>query len=262
MLIALMVNAKKGISASQISRDLGITYKSAWFSAMRVRCAMLDQATMLHGIIESDAMYVGGKPRHRYSSADNEANLSTVTTQKKRTKSKKVPVVGFVEREDLKRIVVKMFNNNPTSRELMSMLKRYVKEDGSKLMTDDAKEYKVLGKEIEHYSVNHSKGEYARKKGKLSVHTNTIEGFWSMFKNVLRGQYHVLSKKYLPFYLSEFAFKYNMRNNQDLSFIETIERAVNDPKCVTKYKPTKNPRTIAYRRKKKKASCGKEHRCF
>lgn len=261
MLIALMVNAKKGISASQISRDLGITYKSAWFSAMRVRCAMLDQATMLHGIIESDAMYVGGKPRHRYSGADNEANLSSVTLKKGRGVSKKIPVVGFVERENLQRIVVKMFNGNPNSEELMKMLKRYVKEDDAILMTDEAKEYKALGKEVQHLSVNHSAGEYVKGKGKTAIHTNTIEGFWSMFKNGLRGQYHVLSKKYLPFYLAEFAFKYNMRNNQGTTFMETIYNAVNDPKCAVNYQPKKYPRYLAYGPKKKKAPCGKEHGC-
>jgi transposase-like protein len=259
MLISLMVHAKKGISAKQISRDLDVTYKTAWFSAMRVRCAMLDQATMLHGIIESDAMYVGGKPRHRYSGAENEANLSTVSKRGKG--SKKVPVVGFVEREHLKRIVVKMFNGNPTSAELMKMLKKHVKESDAILMTDEAKEYKPLGKEVQHLSVNHSQGEYVKGKGANAIHTNTIEGFWAHFKNGLRGNYHALSKKYLPFYLAEFAFKYNTRNNTHSTFMETVYNAVNDPKCAVNYKPKKYPRYLAYGPKKKKKPCGKEHEC-
>lgn len=247
MLITLMINAKKGISAKQISRDLDITYKTAWYSAMRVRCAMLDQADMLSGIIESDAMYVGGKPRHRYATENNEAVLSQVSTKRGKG-TLKVPVVGFVERENMQRIVLKMFNNNPTSEELLKMLKRYVKEDNAILMTDEGSEFKKFGNSVQHLTVNHSKKEYARGM----IHTNTIEGFWSMFKNGLRGQYHVLSKKYLPFYLAEFAYKYNRRNNQKATFMETIEDALNDPKCAIDYKPKAHPRFLAYKPKRKK----------
>ena len=258
MLIALMVNAKKGISALQISRDLNITYKSAWYSAMRVRCAMLDQGEMLKGVIEADSMYVGGKPRHRNKEGDESAAILSTVTTKRGKGTKKVPVVGFVEREGAKRIVLKMFNNNPTSKELIEMLKKHVKEDETILMTDEAPEFKPVGRKVQkHESVNHREKEYVRG----AVHTNTIEGFWSMFKNGLRGQYHVLSKKYLPFYLAEFAFKYNMRNNQDLTFMETIERAVNDEKCTVKYKPKRNPRILAYGRRKKKRPCGKKSKC-
>lgn len=248
MLIALMVNAKKGISAKQISRDLDITYKSAWFSAMRVRCSMLDQGDMLKGVIEADSMYVGGKPRHRNNEHQENAAVLSVVTTKRGKGTKKVPVVGFVERDGTKRIVLKMYNNNPTSDELLKMLKRYVKEDKAILMTDEGSEFKRFKKQVEHHTVNHSQKEYVRGK----VHTNTIEGFWAQFKNGLRGQYHVLSKKYLPFYLAEFAFKYNLRNNQSTTFMETIENAVNDSKCVVKYKPKRNPQTLAYKSKTKK----------
>jgi transposase-like protein len=71
-LISMMLNARKGISAMQISRDLGITYKAAWYSAMRVRCCMLDQASMLEGIVEMDEVYIGGKPRYRYGKLPSE----------------------------------------------------------------------------------------------------------------------------------------------------------------------------------------------
>jgi hypothetical protein len=182
--------------------------------------------------------------------------LSVINTEKTRGKgTKKVPVVGFVERNKLKRIVLKMFNGNPSSEELLKMLKRYVKEDQAILMTDEGTEFAKFKKEVPHYTVNHSKKEYARGK----IHTNTIEGFWAMFKNGLRGQYHVLSQKYLPFYLAEFAYKYNHRQREKNTFMETIYNAVNDKKQVVKYKPKTYPRYIAYKQKKKKAPFRKKN---
>lgn len=259
LLIALMVNAKKGVSALQISRDLDVTYKTAWFSAMRVRCAMLDQAEMLEGVIEMDGAYIGGKPRHRYS-GDSEANLSTLVLEKSpRGKgTKKVPVFGMVEREGLKRVVVKIFNGNPNSGEMLKMLKEYAAKDNVTVMTDEGTEFAKIKKVAEHHRVNHSAKEYVRG----SVHTNTIEGFWSMFKNGLRGNYHVLSKKYLPFYLSEFAYKYNLRNNEKgTSFMDTLEKALQDEKCAVKYKPKKSPDVLAFKQKKKKRKNGVETGC-
>lgn len=252
MLVTIMLNARKGISAKQISRDLTITYKTAWFSAMRVRCAMLDQAYMLEGIVEMDEAYIGGKPRLR----NNQAGLSSLITDRDKPKrgrgTKKIPVVGIVERsEDGKtgRVVTKI-QEHLTSKEMLKLLKRYVKTDSAIMMTDEARFYKQFDKEVQHLSVNHSQKEYTRGV----VHTNTIEGFWSIVKNGIRGQYHVLSKKYLPFYLAEFAYKYNRRNEQNKAFSETINNAVVDAKCVVKYKPEKYPKFLAYQRKKQKAN--------
>ena len=252
-LIALMINAKKGISAMQISRDLGITYKSAWYSSMRVRCAMLDQAEMLNGIVEIDEAYVGGKPRHRYHSGDSSATLSTVTTKRGRG-TKKIPVVGIVERTGKKRVVTKIMEHL-TSADLLKMLKRYVNMTDVIVMSDEYKGYKKFDNYVQHLSVNHSKKEYVRDN---FIHTNTIEGFWSLVKNGIRGQYHVLSKKYLPFYLAEFAYKYNHRNEHDTTFKETIENAVTEPKCAVNYKPKAYPKFLAYKRRKKKGAVGKK----
>jgi transposase-like protein len=250
MLISLMLNARKGISAMQISRDLNITYKTAWYSSMRVRCAMLDQADMLEGIIEADEVYIGGKPRKRYiMGADNKATLSSLTTKRGRG-TKKIPVVGFVEREGQKRVVTKI-QDNLTSKDLLKMLKRYVKTDSAILMTDEYKGYRGFDKVVQHLTVNHSKKEYV----KGIINTNTIEGFWSIIKNGIRGQYHVLSRKYLPFYLAEFSYKYNRRNDSGKeTFNETISDAVNDEKPFINYKPKAYPKFLAYKRRKKKKS--------
>lgn len=248
MLISIMLDAKKGISSAQVSRNLDITYKTAWYSSMRVRCAMLDQGDMLEGIVEMDEVYIGGKPRYRYTNQDNKAVLSTVKSKRGRGTSK-IPVVGIVERDGDKRVVTKVAEDL-TSAKLLKMLKRYVKQDKSIVMTDEYKGYKQFDNVIQHLSVNHSKKEYV-KDG--IIHTNTIEGFWSIVKNGIRGQYHVLSKKYLPFYLAEFSYKYNHRNKKaKANFAETIETAVNEEKCEVNYKPKAYPKFLAYKRRKKK----------
>ena len=272
-LITIMLNARKGISAMNIMRDLGITYKTAWFSAMRVRCAMLDQVRMLEGIVEMDEAYFGGKPRRR-NTPDNVANLGyrgIGTDEWKKDKridkrqfnkgrgtENKVKVVGVVERGVEQGRVAFKVQDSLTGADLLKILKRYVKlkKGETTVMTDDFKSYKAFDKVINHYTVNHSKKQYVRyiKGIKDSIHTNTIEGVRSIIKNGIRGQYHVLSKKYLPFYLAEAAYKYNRRSpeKKKAAFRETIENAVTDEKCEVNYKPKLSPKFLAYGNKKKK----------
>lgn len=166
MLISLMLDARKGISAMNIHRNIGVTYKSAWYSAMRVRCAMLDQADMLEGIVEMDEVYIGGKPRHRNNKvADNVANLANVTEDvwksgKKKDKRQfnmgrgtesKVKVVGIVERGEKGRVVMKV-QDSLTGVDLLKILKRYVntKDKKTTVMTDDFRAYNAFDKII-HY---------------------------------------------------------------------------------------------------------------
>ena len=130
-------------------------------------------------------------------------------------------------------------------------------DDVEAVMTDDFKSYKAFDKVVDHFSVNHSEKQYVKYIEGIdhSIHTNTIEGVWSIIKNGIRGQYHVLSKKYLPFYLAEAAYKYNRRDAEGKrnAFDETITNAVNDEKCEVNYKPKAYPKFLAYRPKKKKA---------
>lgn len=262
--ITLMLNARKGISAMNIMRDVGITYKTAWYTAMRVRCAMLDQPTMLEGIVEMDEAYIGGKPRKR-NIPDHFANLGYVETDDwKKDKwrydkrvfnragngKNKVKVVGIVERgKDKGRVALKV-QDRLSGADMLRMLKRYVNINDATVMTDDFKAYKAFDKVLHHYTVNHSNKEYVRhlESIKDSIHTNTIEGVWSIIKNGIRGQYHVLSKKYLPFYLAEAAYKYNRRSKSEKNkaFTETIDNAVTDKKPVVNYKPKGDVRKIVY----------------
>lgn len=254
-LIFLMLNAKKGISAMQIHRDIGVTYKSAWYSAMRVRCAMLDWGEMLEGVVEMDESYVGGKPRKRNNqmgqTPENVANLSNVFDRsdnriKRGRGTKKIPIAGIIERKG--KVVAKVMDRL-TSKELVALLKKTVKTKDSTLMTDDYRAYKKMDELIERFVVNHSAKEYARG----AIHTNTIEGFWSIIKNGIKGQYHVISKKYLPFYLAEYCYRYNRRQlSPSEAFDETIDNAVVSEKCFEDYKPKGDVKRIVYPRRKKK----------
>lgn len=253
-LIFLMINAKMGISAKNISRDIGVTYKTAWYSAMRVRCAMLDWGEQLEGIVEMDETYVGGKPRKRNNqqgvTEENVADLSTVynldSPKVKRGRgTKKVPVAGIVERKG--KVVAKVMDNL-TSKELMKMLQRSVNVKNSTLMTDDFTSYKQMDAIIERFVINHSAKEYTRG----AIHTNTIEGFWSIIKGGIRGQYRVLSKKYLPFYLAEYCYRYNRRQlTTGESFNDVVEDSVDSEKKFNDYKPIGNVRRIVYPPKRK-----------
>lgn len=253
LLIAVMLNSKKGVSAMNLSRTVGVTYKTAWYSAMRVRCAMLDWGEELEGIVEMDETYVGGKPRKRnrpLPSSDNTADLSKIydrtdVSVKRGRGTKKVPVAGIVERKG--RVVAKVMSGL-TSKELLAMLKRSVKMKDTTLMTDDFRSYNAMDAEIERFVVKHSAKEYARG----AVHTNTIEGFWSIIKNGIKGSYTKISRAYLPFYLAEYTYRYNRRQlSPSEAFEETVGNAVESEKPFTGYKPVRDARKIAYPPKKR-----------
>ncbi len=236
MVIGLMLNAKKGIAAAQIMRDTGITYKTAWYAAMRVRCGMIDNCKSLQNIVEMDEAYVGGRPRKKQP-ASNKPTLINVVNKRGRG-TRKTPVVGIVERDG--DVVLKVIEKL-TSRNLVAMLKENVKTDNAILITDEFKSYKKMDDLIEHLVINHKK-EYS----KGIVHTNTIEGFWSIVKNSIRGQYIALSKKYLPFYLVQAQYVYNLRNDEGNLFEQYLINAVNHDQQMSYYKPVKDVKKIVY----------------
>jgi len=245
-LIYLMINSKMGVSSMELSRELGVMQSTAWFNAMKVRCAMLDQADFLEGIVEMDETYLGGKPRkYNQKVPDNKPYLSRVETKRGRG-TLKVPVVGIVARES-GQVATKVIGKL-TSRNLLAMFRQYVKEDKKAvLMTDEFASYKKFDEVVEHFTIDHQK---AFASG--IIHTNTVEGFWSILKNGIKGNYRAISKKYLPFYLAEYSYKYNKRKFKDLGFKKVIENAVEEEKCLVDYKPKGNVRKIAYGRKRKR----------
>lgn len=227
-IIGMMLNAKSSISAKEIERNVGVTYKTAYYTCMRVRIGMLTPETLLNGMIEMDESYFGGKARkHNKKIPDNEPTLSTATTKRGRG-TNKVSVVGMVQRKgNVKTKVIEKL----TKRNLLAMLKQNAKQDNSILITDSFKSYNELETYIDRLTVNHSK-EFSRGV----VHINTIEGFWSYVKNGIKGSFKAVSKKYLPLYLIEFEWKFNNRNFRGNEFEKFLKNALSQEKELEYYK--------------------------
>ena len=239
----LMINAKMGISASEIARNTGVKYQTAWFACHKIRCAMIDKEIRLEGLVEFDEAYIGGKRRKQTKENYNEANLSKITSKRGRGTSK-TPIVGAVEKKGS--VYVKIIEKL-TSRNLLAMLRERVNVEDSVVFTDDFKSYRKFDDEVEHITIKHSEGY-----GKGIKTINTIEGFWSILKNGIKGNYRAISKKYLPFYLVEFSYKYNQRHLQKNAFEKLLENAVKDEKCLVNYKPKGDSKEIVYKSRKTK----------
>jgi transposase-like protein len=198
--IHLVCSSKKGISAHQLHRMLGVTYKSAWFMAHRIRYAMTEMGMLpkLEGTVEIDETYVGGKIKGKGTKAAKDA---------------KVPVVSLVERKGR----VRSFQmERVTAKNLKPIVKENV-HGWSNVMTDDAAVYPfVLGRRVaSHDVIQHNTGVYVRHEGDRSIHTNTVEGFFSILKRGIIGTFHHVSRIHLHRYLHEFDFRYNDRKITD-----------------------------------------------
>lgn len=239
-IITLMLNAKSGISAKEIQRNLGITYKSAYYACMRIRIGMLMEETKLNGIIEMDESYFGGVARSANKTIEDNQISVARTTNKRGRGTNKISVVGMVQRKGM--VVTKVIEKL-TKRNLLAMLKRYAKSDNSILITDGFKSYAELEKYIDRLVINHSK-QYS----KGIVHVNTIEGYWSYVKNGIKGSFRAVSKKYLPIYLVEFEWKYNHRNYRGNQLEKFLKNALFQEKELEhwKAKSTKEVKEIVY----------------
>jgi transposase-like protein len=196
MAIHLLCSSKKGMSAHQLHRMLGVTYKSAWFMAHRVRYAMAQlNLPMMSGTVEVDETYIGGKEFGRRGVRKNKA-----------------AVVSLVERGGK----VRSFHQEMvTGKTLKQVVKENVGKDAH-IMTDDHPGYRGLKKHFRgHSTIRHSWKIYARKEGDVLISTNTIEGYFSILKRGINGVYHHVGKQHLHRYLSEFDFRYNSRNVTD-----------------------------------------------
>ncbi|MCI0708457.1 MAG: IS1595 family transposase [Ignavibacteriae bacterium] len=193
--ISLLCSSKKGMSAHQLHRQLGITYKSAWFMAHRIRYAMAQPPIQrkMKGVIEADETYVGGKSRR----------LGQLTGLENKT-----PVVALVQRNGrVRSFVVETVSASTLKKVLLENV-----HPSSHLMTDELQSYKETGKRFaSHQTVTHSKYEYVRG----DVTTNAVEGYFGLLKRGINGVYHHVSKEHLHRYLSEFDFRYNHRKVDD-----------------------------------------------
>jgi len=199
-----MCASKKGISAHQLHRELGIAYASAWFMCHRIRYAMLGTGNeaKLTGTVEVDETYVGGKPRY--------AGLS-----KRGRGTKKTPVLALVERKGAVRTHALC---DVTAKTLKASIRRHV-DRTAKIVTDENPSYGGIGAEFDggHESVNHTAKEYARADG---VNTNTVESYFAIMKRGIYGTFHHVSKTHLPRYCDEFAFRWNNRGVDDGQRVE------------------------------------------
>jgi transposase-like protein len=202
MAFHMMCSSKKGMSALQLQRNLGLgSYKSAWFMCHRIRLAMEGKPMQaLSGIVEADETYIGGKPRIKNSG-------------KRGRGTKKAPVLVLIERDGAS---VCTPLPNVTGKTLRGELIKSV-DTNSILMTDDLNSYNRPGKLFAgHESVNHSAKQYARiRPDGLVVHTNTAESFFALMKRGHYGVYHSMSKKHLHRYCSEFSFRWSHRKIED-----------------------------------------------
>jgi transposase-like protein len=208
----LLCSSKKGMSAHQLHRMLGVSYKSAWFMAHRIRYAMQQGPfqSRLSGTVEADETYVGGKERNR-KRQDRQKKLGRGTD--------KTPVLVLVERGGHAR---SFRVANVTGAELRGAIFQHV--DGSaRIFTDAFKSYSGLGKDFaSHEVVNHGTDEWARG----DVHTNTAENYFSILKRGIDGVYHHVSEAHLPRYLDEFDFRYNNRSANGVSDAERTRLAL------------------------------------
>jgi transposase-like protein len=206
----LMLTSKKGISALQIQRVMGFgSYGTAHSMCHKIRAALIEPETKLGGIVEVDETFVGGKAKNRHwDKRDGKPGP---------TASGKTIVAGAVRRKG--NVIARVVDNVRAST-LMAFVNEAVSEKVSLLCTDQWVGYKGLDKNYPHATVDHAKRQYVVG----AVHTQTIEGFWSIFKRGIVGSFHKVSAKYLPLYVAEFQFRHNNRFNADI-FGTAIEGA-------------------------------------
>ena len=200
-----VLTARKGVSAMQLSKELGVQYRTAWYLLQRVREACASGTFKLSNVVEIDETYIGGKERNKRLS--KKSRIERVAYEKKQI------VLGM--REHVGKTVAKPIQG--TDRLTMwEAIQRHVEPD-STLYTDDHASYKgIERKRFTHHSVNHSDEEYVRGL----IHTNGIEAVWSIFKQSIHGNWHHVSFKHLPRYIDEAAFRLNEGNCE----VDTLDR--------------------------------------
>lgn len=202
LLISLMLNAKKGLSAMQAARDLEMRRPTVWSMMHRIRAALADDGKLLSGLVEMDEAYIGGKPRRSIRKDDNDPKPRGRGTSK-------TPVIGAIERGG--RVKAKIVDRTEmTADDMLALTKALVQPQGTTITTDEYAGYGKLNNFVAHRWINHS-AAYVEYDLFGSIHTNTIESFWAILKRAIVGQFHHVSRKYLPLYLREVIYRYNMR---------------------------------------------------
>ena len=209
--ISIILNSKKSISSTALARHLDMNQKSAWYMEMRIRAQMVDDDTLLKGIVEADEVYIGGKPRYRERTKDRPKPKAGRGTNK-------ASVIGAVARGG--RVVAELAYD-VSGRTIRKFLLSNIDKDETILMTDEYHSYNVMNNLVERHVIKHKEKKYVDGE----IHTNTIEGFWSEVKRAFHGTHHWYSKKWLPLYIQESCFKRNHRHDKNL-FMDFLEMCV------------------------------------
>lgn len=203
----LMGSTRCGISAKQIQRETGVTYKTAWRMFRQIRTLLSEEITLEGHQVEMDETYMGGR-RKGYRGRPGRGD------------KKMTPVVGIAERTTGNRRVIAKATPDVSANTLTGMVKEYVLPE-STVFTDDFSGYdRLKGHGFTHHRINHSAKVWVMG----DIHTNTIEGFWSLVKRGIGGVYHQVSQKYLQTYLDEYTFRYNRRDQGNLIFTSILKK--------------------------------------
>lgn len=199
----LMASTRCGISAKQLERELGVTYKTAWRIFTQIRSMLTDNIVLEGSSVEADETYIGGK-RHGKRGRGAEG---------------KTPVFGIAQRQG--KVIAKVVPNVQANT-LLPIIKERVLQK-STVYTDELPSYDklpMLG--YQHKRIHHASKVYVMG----DIHTNTIDGFWSLIKRGISGVNHAVSAKYLPNYLNEYAFRYNRRQQEQPMFESFLAQVV------------------------------------
>lgn len=198
MAVYLLSTTSKGISSVQLAKHLGVTQKTAWFMAHRIRAAKPQNKRQLTGTIEADETYIGGKAKNMHAKVRKVKITGTAGVNK-------TAIFGMKNREGEVRAQVVEGTNSAT---LHPIIKENIAK-GATLYSDESPSYNNLQKQFKRGVIHHSTKEFV----KGDCHTNGIESFWAVFKRGYQGVYHQMSKKHLQRYVNEFAFRFNRKTN-------------------------------------------------
>lgn len=206
--IYLMTSTRNGVSAKEIERQLGVTYKCAFRMGHQVRKLMVQEPGLLKGVIEIDETYIGGDRKNKHKSIREASKIKGYM--------EKTPLLTMLERDG--RIISKVLDVS-TGETIRPVVLNNI-EEGSQIITDGFKAYMTLEKKFKHEIVNHAADEW----GKGKIHTNTVEGFFSQLKRTIKGTHLHVSVKHMQSYVDECSFRYVHRKRGQEMFDLILNR--------------------------------------